>query len=97
MCKLIELKKCLEKLEPGEIKKTNKLEEMLANCWNELMGGEGAGMHSYKLHGRIEEVEDKVEATSEQESADIEDISDEEQTEEENFVEEKQEKQAIEE
>ena len=57
MCKFKELKKYLEKLEPGEIKKTNELEEMLANCWHELIGGEEAGMLGYKLHSRMEKVE----------------------------------------
>jgi len=57
MCKLKRLEKYLEKLEHGEIKKTNELEELLSNCWHKLKGGTDAAMHSGKLHGRMEKVE----------------------------------------
>jgi hypothetical protein len=43
----------LAKILPGPIARTAELERLLAECWDELAGGDGGGMKGYKLLGRM--------------------------------------------
>jgi hypothetical protein len=43
-------------LKPGPLPEIERLEQLLANCWNELDGGNEYGMADHKLVGRMESV-----------------------------------------
>ena len=50
------LKEYLRSLGPGPISDMSQLPDLLADCWDELDGGNAEGMESYKLSGRMEDV-----------------------------------------
>jgi hypothetical protein len=52
-----ELTDYLTNLDPGPVEQTSHLERLLARVWDDLVGGNEAGMVGRKLIGRIERVE----------------------------------------
>jgi hypothetical protein len=52
-----ELTGYLMSLNPGPVEQTSHLERLLTRVWDDLVGGDEAGMAGYKLIGRMERVE----------------------------------------